>query len=95
MKKDTELDNLLEEYQSLMNPKEENFSIVREDSMLLAMSDKYGRKPHDREAVIKSLKENIERKRFKKQLYHALDELELIKSGKKKAHKIETLWDEL
>jgi len=26
MKKDTELDNLLEEYQGLMNPKEENFS---------------------------------------------------------------------
>lgn len=33
--------------------------------MILAMSDKYGIKPHDREVIIKSLKENIERKRFK------------------------------
>jgi len=95
MKKDTELDNLLDEYQSLMNPKEEDFSIVREDAMLLAMSDKYGRKPYDREVIIKSLKEDIERKRLKKRIYHALDELELIKSAKKEAHKIETLWDEL
>jgi len=75
MKKDTELDNLLEEYQSLMNPKEENFSIVREDAMILAMSDKYGRKPHDREAIIKSLKEDIERKRFEQRMSHTLDEL--------------------
>jgi len=75
MKKDTELDNLLEEYQSLMNPKEENFRIVREDAMILAMSDKYGRKPHDREAIIKSLKENIERKRFEQSISHTLDEL--------------------
>jgi len=73
MKKDTELDNLLEEYQSLMNPKEENFRIVREDAMILAMSDKYGRKPHDREAIIKSLKENIERKKFEKSMHNPLD----------------------
>ena len=66
MKKDTELDNLLEEYQSLMNPKEEDFSIVREEAMMLAMSDKYGRKLYDREVIIKSLKEDIEKKRFKK-----------------------------
>jgi len=54
MKKDTELDNLLEEYASLMNPKEDDFRIIKEDSMILAMSDKYGRKLHDREAIIKS-----------------------------------------
>ena len=95
MKKDTELDNLLEEYQSLMNPKEDDFKTIKEDSILLAMSDKYGRKPHDREAVIKSLKEEIERKRLKQSVFHSLDELALIKLGKKKAHKIETLWDEL
>ena len=54
MKKDTELDNLLEDYQGLINPKEEYFSIVKEESMFLAMSDKYGRKPYDRDMVIKS-----------------------------------------
>ncbi len=32
---------------------------------------------------------------FKKDVFHALDEAELIKSGKKKAHPIDTLWDEL
>lgn len=32
---------------------------------------------------------------LKERITHSLDELELIKSGKKKAHKIETLWDEL
>jgi PHD/YefM family antitoxin component YafN of YafNO toxin-antitoxin module len=32
---------------------------------------------------------------LKEQIVHSLDELELIKSGKKKAHPIETLWDEL
>ena len=95
MKKDTELDNLLEEYASLMNPKEDDFRIIKEDSMILAMSDKYGRKLHDREAVIKSLKKDIEMKTLKQQLDSAFDELELIKSGKKKAHPIETLWDEL
>lgn len=72
MKKDTELDNLLEVYQSLLNPKEEDFSIVREEAMFLAMSDKYGRKEHDRDAVVKSLKENIERKKFETSVYHSL-----------------------
>ena len=95
MKKDTELDSLLEEYQSLMNLKEDDFRTIKEDSMILTMSDKYGRKPHDREPVIKSLKEDIERKRFKQSVFHALDELELIKSGKKKAYPIDTLWDKL
>lgn len=32
---------------------------------------------------------------FKTQVYHSLDEAELIKAGKKKAYKIDTLWDEL
>jgi PHD/YefM family antitoxin component YafN of YafNO toxin-antitoxin module len=32
---------------------------------------------------------------LKKQIYHALDEAELIKAGKKKAYPIDTLWDEL
>ncbi len=32
---------------------------------------------------------------FKARVYHSLDEAELIKSGKKKAHHIDTLWDEL
>ncbi len=32
---------------------------------------------------------------LKSRITHSLDELELIKSGKKKAHPIETLWDEL
>jgi len=32
---------------------------------------------------------------FKEQVFHSLDEAELIKSGKKKAHPIDTLWDEL
>ena len=32
---------------------------------------------------------------FKAHVYHSLDEAELIKSGKKKAHHIDTLWDEL
>jgi hypothetical protein len=95
MKKDTELDNLLKEYQNLMNPKEDDFRIIKEDAMILAMSDKYGRKPYDREVIIKSLKENIERKKFKTSVYHALDEAELIKIGKKKAYPIDTLWDEL
>jgi len=62
MKNDTELDSLLEEYQSLIDPKEKDFSIMKEEAIFLAMSDKYGRKPEDRDAVIKSLKENIERK---------------------------------
>lgn len=65
MKKDTELDNLLEEYQNFTNLKEDDFRTIKEDTMILAMSDKYGIKPHDREVIIKSLKENIERKRFK------------------------------
>jgi len=33
--------------------------------------------------------------KFKEQVFHSLDEAELIKSGKKKAHPIDTLWDEL
>lgn len=32
---------------------------------------------------------------FKARVYHSLDEAELIKSGKKKAHPIYTLWNEL
>jgi len=32
---------------------------------------------------------------LKERVFHSLDELELIKSGKKKAHAIDTLWDEL
>jgi len=32
---------------------------------------------------------------LKSRIYTSLDELELIKSGKKKAHPIDTLWDEL
>ena len=32
---------------------------------------------------------------FKEQVFHSLDEAELIKSGKKTAHPIDTLWDEL
>ena len=32
---------------------------------------------------------------LKNQITHSLDELELIKSGKKKAYPIETLWDEI
>lgn len=32
---------------------------------------------------------------FQAQIYDALDEAEEIKSSKKKAHKIETLWDEI
>ena len=32
---------------------------------------------------------------LKTRIIRSLDELELIKSGKKKAYKIETLWDEL
>ena len=32
---------------------------------------------------------------LKNRITHSLDELELIKSGKKKAHPIDTLWDEL
>lgn len=76
MKKDTELDNLLEEYQNLMSPKEDDFKMIKEDAMILAMSDKYGRKPHDREVVIKSLKEDKERKRLEKNVYHSLDEIE-------------------
>jgi len=65
MKKDTELDNLLEEYQNLMNPKEEDFSIVREDAMLLAMSDKYGRKPESRDVTLDELRKSIEEKKLK------------------------------
>jgi len=65
MKKDTELDNLLEEYQNFMNPKEEDFSIVREDSMLLAMSDKYGRKPESRDVALDALKRSIKEKKLK------------------------------
>jgi len=52
MKKDTELDNLLEEYQNLMNPKVE-------EAMFIAMSEKYGKISEDRESVIQSLKERI------------------------------------
>jgi len=37
----------------------------------------------------------LELAEFKEQVYHSLDEAELIKSGKKKAHHIDTLWDEL
>lgn len=59
---DTELDSLLEEYQNLIDPKKKDFSIMKEEAIFLAMSDKYGRKPQDRDAVIKALKENIERK---------------------------------
>jgi len=62
MKNDTELDSLLEEYQSLIDPKEKDFGTMKEEAIFLAISDKYGRKPEDRDAVIKSLKENIERK---------------------------------
>jgi len=62
MKNDTELDSLLEEYQSLINPKEKDFATMKKEAIFLAISDKYGRKPQDRDAVIKSLKENIERK---------------------------------
>jgi PHD/YefM family antitoxin component YafN of YafNO toxin-antitoxin module len=32
---------------------------------------------------------------LKDRITHSLDELELIKFGKKKAHPIETLWDEI
>jgi len=32
---------------------------------------------------------------LKEQIVNSLDELELIKAGKKKAYPIETLWDEL
>ena len=32
---------------------------------------------------------------FKTRIYHALDEAELIKAGKKKAHHIDTLWDDI
>ena len=32
---------------------------------------------------------------LKSRIIHSLDELELIKSGKNKAHPIDTLWDEL
>ncbi len=32
---------------------------------------------------------------LKAQITHSLDELELIKTGKKKAHHIDTLWDQL
>jgi len=32
---------------------------------------------------------------FKERIFHSLDEAELIKSGKKEAYPIETLWDEL
>lgn len=32
---------------------------------------------------------------FKTQIFHSLDEAELINSGKKKAYPIDTLWDEL
>ena len=32
---------------------------------------------------------------LKSRIMHSLDELELIKSGKKKAYPIDTLWDEL
>ena len=32
---------------------------------------------------------------FKEQVFHSLDEAELIKSGKKKGYLIDTLWDEL
>ena len=72
MKKDTELDSLLEEYQSLMSPKDD-LRTIKEDSMMLAMSDKYGRKPQDREVIIKSLKEDIERKKFEKSMHNASD----------------------
>jgi hypothetical protein len=37
------------------------------------MSDKYSRKLHYREAIIKSLKEDIERKRFEQRMSHTLD----------------------
>jgi len=66
MKNDTELDSLLEEYQNLIDSKAKDFGTMKEEAIFLAMSDKYGRKPQDRDAVIKSLKENIERKRLKK-----------------------------
>jgi PHD/YefM family antitoxin component YafN of YafNO toxin-antitoxin module len=32
---------------------------------------------------------------FKKDIFHSLDEAELIKYGKKKSYPIDTLWDEL
>lgn len=44
------------------------------------------------------MKEALAYKEFselKSRIIHSLDELELIKAGKKKAYPIETLWDEL
>ena len=37
----------------------------------------------------------LELAEFKNSIANSFDEAELIKSGKKKAHKIDTLWDEL
>ena len=65
MKEDIELDSLLEEYQNLMNPREEDFNIAREDAMFLAMSDKYGRKPESRDVTIDALRRSIEEKKLK------------------------------
>ena len=35
MKNDTELDSLLEEYQNLIDPKEKDFSIMKEEAIFI------------------------------------------------------------
>jgi len=91
MKKDTEL----EEYKNLMNLKEEDFSIAREDAMLLAMSEKYGKNPNDRDSVITSLKERIEKLYEEDKIKEALISIEKIKNNEMKVYPIDTLWEQI
>jgi len=87
MKKDTELDNLLVEYQNIMN--------LIEDPMRLIRSDTHGNILEDRGMVIKSLKNRIVELKEKELIDKALNIVEGVKKGDVKVYPIDTLWDEL
>ena len=73
------IENLIEEYYILFNKKENDFNAIKEASMFMAMSEKYGKILEDRETVIKSLKERIEELKEKEKIDEALNTLEGIK----------------
>ncbi len=87
MKIDTELDNLLVEYQNVIN--------LKEDSMLLDMFDRNGNISKDRDTVIQSLKNRIVVLKEKEQVVKALNIVKGVKKGSIKVYPIDTLWDEI
>ena len=78
-----------------MSHKEDDFRTIKEDAMFMAMSEKYGKIPEDRDTVIKSLKDRIEELKEKEKIDEALKTVEGIKKGDIKVYPIDTLWEQI